>query len=323
MTEIHYISYYNCFEMLLDALLKKKNIDIKYLFKRPSLFIEKNLDSPYPILQSKIQNIKDTMKECNIIGEYMYLDNFASAYDFVRYMEKISENGSCGTSLSTYSIPYSPHFHKLGDVSYNQLHMFQIEKIEKDKIFIVDHFYQYAYTVSIKEYINMINETVLQNDKHAIFTYSIKNNVYTLPKDCYNQIQRYYFDMNLREDNSRIYGLHALQSIIEFVKARENKYFVNENIENSYEFSEMFKNISDAQYQFGEFLMLFHHIELSQKFSKLGQMWLVLSNLFLKAYLGNEYNNLKGKIISCLNSILQYQKSIISFIKIHIMQNYA
>lgn len=292
-------NYYNCFVMAIMSLLDMNGIDTGYLIKDTNIELIKE-DNKISIKTGDLL-IEDINKNHNIEIEHIKYNNLNISKGL---MEKIFKDKACVLIADIYHLRYCIYYQVT-----HQPHSIEIVEKENGKYSLTDDYYNYSGEICLDELMEVMEQSN-ESIPDSVSIFYLKNaEAVNYDIDPKQVLSKNYILMNkISIDKNKFYGLSAIKEL--------KKHF--EELEgNGKEFYDylgtiymVLKDVAMYREGYSKFLNKYSYTILYDKYQMLAKEWLVLANLIIMSSVRSNYLNLKDRIISRLDIIINIETEI-------------
>ncbi|EGQ3776042.1 hypothetical protein GH131_10425 [Staphylococcus pseudintermedius] len=300
---LFFSQYYNCYRLVVAAMLNRRDINTLSIWKIIGTHFDRN--AKY-IIHPRPVSITNELKIYGVTLKNKYFDNFNQMY---AYLTDHLLNGTIGIELDAFYLPYCIHYKKS-----HYSHSLEIIKIDKEKVYICDHFFNYQGSISLKALEESVEYRAenLRRNEYSLFTICIGESIEK--KDC---LELTYLALKgeLNYENktyNSVSGIKAInafnQEILAVINSKDDD-FIKEYIDNIYE---QIKEMSNSRYHFSNYLKECHTNCDWQPVRLASQSWGILGHILLKSAISSNSDIDITRVNSIFKKIYRYESIIIN-----------
>ncbi|MCE5003510.1 hypothetical protein KJJ36_14150 [Staphylococcus pseudoxylosus] len=300
---LFYNQHYNCYRLVVAAMINRNNIDTEVLWKTIGIHFNKYFERKISPRYISLKN------ELEIYGITLHQNHFNNFQELLKYLFINIKNKTIGIELDAYYLPYCIHYKK-----YHYSHSLEVIDVKEHEILINDHFFNYSGKIDIRTLELSVEHRAqkLRDNEYTLFYISLnqdKNstNFYE------NNILALQGDLIYEDENTEsVTGIPAINSFKEElfkVMKYQDKLYVNNYIDDLYE---DIKEMSNSRYHFSNFAYSNHDEHLSKVVLHASQSWAILAHILLKSVVKgdifrnhNRLDEVFEKVINSENDILK------------------
>lgn len=298
-------NFQNCLELVISAMLLKKNIDPCSIWNQSGLFY-KELEEEW-ILTPYYWRIEPYLKSNGIdYSERHYTDETKLMTDV---KEMMNLGISIGLMLDVHELPYSMYFQE-----YHDIHAIEMVKFDNDVFEIYDHYYHYHGTIDLYQLLKAIQSyrDFFEKDMIHFFYIDAQNKKLITPEEI---IMNNFSVMSgkalkdLAEKASGGYvGLSAAPHIKNMVL--QILEFNHSNPDAEYLINDMFKDLKELSFSRQNYYDFLNHtakFEFASAVQEASQSWAVTANMVLLASVSGDYKGMMPRITKRLDRSFEHE----------------